>query len=103
MQITGDYVVMNKTNPRHFGPTVREPGAQDFIDAFKNNTMSALKNVNGNQVESDRLVTKMITRPDSVDVHNVMIAQQKAQLSLDLTRTVLNRAIQAYKGITSLR
>lgn len=99
----GDIVNMKVTNPRHYGPSYTEPKGSDFSDVFKRNVENGLKETNDQLVNADSLVTKMITKPDSVDIHDVMIAQQKAQISLDLTRTVLSKAIQAYKEITNLR
>jgi flagellar hook-basal body complex protein FliE len=63
----------------------------------------SIKDTNSRQIESDQLLTKMITKPDSVNIHDVMIAAQKAQISLDFTKSILQKAVQAYQKITSLR
>ena len=70
---------------------------------FSQAVKSAVVDVNNLQVQSDQLATQMIRKPDSVNIHDVMIAAQKAQLSLDYTKSLLTKAVQAYQSITNLR
>ena len=39
----------------------------------------------------------MITDPESVDVHDVTIALAEANLSLSMTKAIIDRAIRAYR------
>jgi flagellar hook-basal body complex protein FliE len=45
----------------------------------------------------------MITDPDSVDIHDVTIALAEANLSLSMTKAIMDRAIRAYQEIVNLR
>jgi len=45
----------------------------------------------------------MLIDPDSVDAHDVTIAMAKANMSLNITRTVLDRVVRAWKDIINTR
>ena len=101
--VNGDFVSLRTTNRRHYGamPAASAPG--DFMARFSEAVQNSVKDTNDLQVTSDRLATQMMRRPDTVNVHDVMIAAQKAQLSLDYTRQILTKAVRAYQSITSLQ
>lgn len=103
MQISGDFVSLKTTSERHFGHAPKVQSPNDFMSAFKAETGNALSETNDLQVGAEALVQQMIINPDSVDVHDVMIAQQKAQISLELTKNVLNKAVQAYQSLTNMK
>ena len=71
--------------------------------SFSEAVKQSIRDTNDLQIRSDRLATRMIREPDSVQLHDVIIAAQKAQLALDYTRTVVTRAAQAYQSLTNLR
>lgn len=99
----GDIVLMKTSDARHFGvePTQKKPG--DFMEAFTKALGGALENVNDYQTNADRLAIQMIQKPNSVDVHDVMIAAEQAQESLSLTKQILTKTIDAYNTLTNLR
>ena len=101
--VIGDRVFLKTTNPRHYGPNNKGAVSADFLDIFKTAVAKTISDTNRSQVSADNLMIKMITKPDSVNIHDVMIAQQKAQLALDYTSTILQKAVQAYQKITNLR
>ncbi len=72
-------------------------------DTFHAKLMNAIELTNQQIVTADRLGEDYITKPNTVNVHDVVIAAQKAQLSLSLTKGVIERAISAYQNITNLR
>jgi flagellar hook-basal body complex protein FliE len=45
----------------------------------------------------------MIYNPNSVEAHEVMIASEKARISLTFTKTVVDGIIRAYRDLTNLR
>jgi flagellar hook-basal body complex protein FliE len=49
------------------------------------------------------LYQKMVTDPNSVDVHDVTLAAAEASMSLNLAKTVVERAVQAYRDIINMR
>lgn len=62
-----------------------------------------LEEVNQAERTHASLATQAIINPDQVDAHDVTIAATKADISIRLARNVIDRAISAYREITSLR
>jgi flagellar hook-basal body complex protein FliE len=63
----------------------------------------AFGRVNDMQLESINMAQRMITDPDSVNVHDITIAMAEANLSLSMTKAIADRAIRAYREIINLR
>lgn len=100
----GHIVRMKTTNPLHYSDfTKREPEADDVSTSFAEVLNKSLGRVNDLQVESEDLNQKMIYEPESVDIHTVMIAAQKAEVALNLARAVRDEAIKAYRELMNLR
>lgn len=101
--VQGDLVELNGTNPRHFG--VRRPAQEPErpVTAFGRTLRDAFQRVNDLQQDSDRMTRAMAVDPDSVDIHDVTIAAEKARLSLTLTKSIVDRVTQAYRELINLR
>ena len=100
----GHIVAMRTTNPLHFDNRVkREPGYDDVSASFADSLMKALGKVNDLQVDSEDLQQKMIVDPESVDIHTVMIATQKAEVALNFAKALRDEAIRAYRELINLR
>lgn len=102
IDVTGDAVNLARTHAAHIG------GVSDRIETGKGGDftamfMEALKGVNRTVTESGELSMMLITDPDSVDTHDVTIALAKANLAVSLTKTIVDRALQAYTNIINLR
>jgi flagellar hook-basal body complex protein FliE len=67
---------------------------QQFADSLK----EAIANVNEQQNTSDMMTQKLISGGD-VDLHEVMIAAQKASITLNTTIEIRNKAVEAYQEI----
>ena len=67
---------------------------QQFADALK----EAIANVNEQQNTSDMMTQKLINGGD-VDLHEVMVAAQKASITLNTTIEIRNKAVEAYQEI----
>lgn len=65
---------------------------------FANTLKEAIANVNDQQIQSDTMTEKLINGGD-VDLHEVMIASQKASITLNATMEVRNKVIEAYQEI----
>lgn len=65
---------------------------------FANTLKDAISNVNEQQIQSDTMTQKLINGGD-VELHEVMIASQKASITLNATMEVRNKAIEAYQEI----
>lgn len=99
--------VLKATDERHIGGlntslnSVKSSGnvVDDFASLFQN----AINSVNQKQVDADNMIVQAGTRPDSVDVADVMNTIAEAELSLSLTKAVIDRAVRAYQEITTAR
>lgn len=102
--VSGNVVKMMTTEPLHYTgePIVRRPG-DDVSGSFADMLNNAVKQVNDLQVDSEKMMQKMIYEPESVDIHQVMIATQKAEIAISLTKAVRDGAINAYKELINLR
>ncbi|MBN8191467.1 flagellar hook-basal body complex protein FliE [Bacillus sp. NTK074B] len=69
-------------------------GAGNFSQLLKN----SIDEVNKMQVQSDQLTEKLV-RGENVDLHQVMIASQKASITLQTTMEVRNKVVEAYQEI----
>lgn len=67
---------------------------QQFADALKD----AIAGVNEQQKTSDMMTQKLISGGD-VDLHEVMVAAQKASITLNTTIEIRNKAVEAYQEI----
>ncbi|MFC0296223.1 flagellar hook-basal body complex protein FliE [Geobacillus jurassicus] len=65
---------------------------KQFAAFFK----EALSRVNEAQIQADALTEKLV-RGENVQLHDVMIAAQKASIALQLTIEIRNKAIEAYQ------
>jgi len=65
---------------------------------FANSLKEAIAKVNDQQITSDNFTQKLITGGD-VELHEVMIASQKASITLNATIEVRNKVIEAYQEI----
>ena len=117
--VSGDRIAMAVTNPRHLvpqagkyaasGEALSSLGGKVGADAvlktgsFEDAMLKALDGVNTDQNNSSALMQAMVTDPDSVDAHDVTIGMAKANLSLNITRVVLDRIVRGWKEVINTR
>jgi flagellar hook-basal body complex protein FliE len=65
--------------------------------------LGALDKVSAYHQFASNLSQAAITDPDSVNVEDVMIAQAEANMSLNITRNVLNRIVQGWRDLINIR
>ena len=70
---------------------------------FKDYLLSAMSQMNDQQIKVSNLGEQLITDPDSVDVDDVMISVAKAKSSLNLAQTVIDRLVKGWSEITTTR
>jgi flagellar hook-basal body complex protein FliE len=103
-KITGDLASLSVTNAMHFDLNGSIAGDEESDSmGFEDAMLKAMDEVNGLQQESSALSQAMITDPDSVDAHDVTIAMAKANLSLNIAKTVLNRIVTSWKDVINTR
>jgi flagellar hook-basal body complex protein FliE len=124
--VYGDKVPMTITHPRHMvpakgnfsvgGEVVNGQGAliaelSDKIGAeavvrsgtFQDAMLQAVDKVSASQNFAATLAQTALTDPGSIDPHDLTIAQAEAQMSLNITRTVLNRIVQGWRDLINTR
>jgi len=110
---------MVRTNPKHmlppdspyFGSGNKVLALEKKIDAthvtragtFEQAMLQALDKVSGADQYTKHLEKEAIINPDSVDIHDITIAQAEAGMALNITRNVLNRLVQGWKDIINTR
>jgi flagellar hook-basal body complex protein FliE len=70
---------------------------------FQDYLVGALSYVNETQQNSAAITERLITDPDSVDVHDVTTAMAEAKMTLDIAQNVISRMITAWNEITTTR
>ncbi|MDW7674460.1 MAG: flagellar hook-basal body complex protein FliE [Bacillota bacterium] len=69
-----------------------------FDDFFKD----AINNLNKLHIEADELTTKLVTG-EITDLHQVMIASEKAGIALQFAIQVRNKLVEAYQEIMRMQ
>ena len=80
----------------------KEEKAKSGPTAFGELFQTALQEVNQQQLEAEEAVQGLISG-EIEDLHQVMIATERARLSLQLTVQVTNKVVEAYKEITRMQ
>jgi flagellar hook-basal body complex protein FliE len=83
----------------------RRIGAESTLRSgvFEDMMLNALDKVSAQQQFSSKLAEQAMIDPDSVDAHDITIAQAKASLSLNIARNVLNRVVQGWRDLINTR
>lgn len=69
---------------------------------FSSFLKDAINQVNDAQIQSDNL-TKKMALGENVELHDVMIASQKASITLQATMEVRNKVVEAYQEIMRMQ
>jgi flagellar hook-basal body complex protein FliE len=102
-EVEGHVVTLRRSDPRHLSGTQAPAQPAAATESFGRLLSSALSDVNDLQINSMNLAQRMVTDPDSVDIHDLTIAMAEANLSLSMTKALADRAIRAYREIISVR
>jgi flagellar hook-basal body complex protein FliE len=79
--------------------TQKNPGVQDsFADYLK----AQINDVNHTQIEANEAVTAMVTGR-SHNIHETMIALDKADVSFRMLMKVRNKAVEAYQEVMRMQ
>jgi flagellar hook-basal body complex protein FliE len=78
-------------------------GAVTRAGTFEETMLLALDRVSAEDKFAGDLAQRAITEPDTVDIHDLTIAQAKAAMSLDITRNILSRLVQGWRDIINTR
>lgn len=70
--------------------------------SFSSFLKDAIKGLNDSQLQSDTAVNSFI-KGDQIDVHQVMLTMQKAELTLNLAMQLRNKVVSAYEEIMRMQ
>lgn len=98
---------IQNTMPTGFGVKNMSPTQLDSIDTANKNSfkdvMSGLSNNLNNQVNApNELLRKSMTGSSDVDIHDVMVAMSKAEISVSVATQITSKVIQAYDKIMQI-
>ena len=110
---------MVRTHPKHMGPIdspyagsgnnilalEKKIGAEGITRAgtFEQTMLQALDKVSQSQQFVGELEKEGIINPDSVDIHDITIAQAEASMALNIARNVLSRLVQGWRDLINTR
>ncbi|HXY13102.1 MAG TPA: flagellar hook-basal body complex protein FliE [Terriglobales bacterium] len=77
-------------------------GASSQSGTFNNTLKSAMQQVDQLDRDSQMQVTQML-QGDRQDIHNVMIAVEKADIAFELMMQVRNKIVNAYQEVSKLQ
>ncbi len=121
MEFTIGSLELNRTNPAHVGtkPLIdttktlyqnqfgnisnTAPAEKKSKSLFETYLMDAIDGVNQQQLKASKLEEQIITEPESVDIHDVTTSMAKAQMSLDIAQTVINRLLDGWEQLSQNR
>ncbi|HPE35539.1 MAG TPA: flagellar hook-basal body complex protein FliE [Spirochaetales bacterium] len=73
------------------------------VSGFEDAMLQALNGVNQDQLDASQAIESFIVDPDSIEAHDVTIAMAKANMSLNIARTVLSRVVSAWRDLINTR
>ena len=99
----GDQIALQRNNLRQMGRTENPVSKDNVAGSFAEALNNALSGAERLDIESKKLTEKAIYDPDSVDIHTVMIASEKARFALNFTKTVADGMVRAFKELSNPR
>jgi flagellar hook-basal body complex protein FliE len=85
-------------------PNVKSTSATPFEtqNSFASVLKDSINKVNESQLEADTM-TQKLAQGENVDLHQVMIAQQKANITLQATLEIRNKVIESYQEMMRMQ
>ena len=101
--IVTNKLLLQKTHPAHFSSAESNNiSSQSDTDSFKNILLAGIDRVS--KLENSAIDIAQQSQLDpSIDEHDVSIAAAKASIAVQLTRSIVDRALEAYRSIISLQ
>ncbi len=109
MDFTIGSLELNRSNPAHLGTKALNDfslGGKKAVassGSFESYLMEAIEDINAQQTDVSKMQEKILTDPESVDIHDVTIAMAKAQMSLNLAQTVIDRVVTGWNELSQTR
>ncbi len=94
-------LTVNHEKHIQFGQPAANPDrvGEDFASALNR----ALGDVESLDQQSRDLTSRAVYDPDSVEVHTVMIAAEKARFAINLTKTLADNVVRTFRDLSNPR
>lgn len=103
-EVKGDLVSLKVSNKNHIGgKEIDSQSGDKVVSSFADMFNKAFNEVNELELKSVDLTNQMAIDPESVNIHDVQIAAEEAEMAVMFTKGIVDRVIRAYKDITNLR
>lgn len=103
MVINNQYdVFLNTTRKGHISD-VKVSKYKNIEESFGNMLLKLIDDIREKDEKAKELQELAIVSPEEVNVHDVMIAEEEARISLLFVKTVLDKGISAWKDLLNLR
>ncbi|MBI1332920.1 MAG: flagellar hook-basal body complex protein FliE [Armatimonadetes bacterium] len=100
MNISINPAVQQALEQGQLGTATQSAGKKgDFAEML----MDVMKEVNNSQNKASEIQTDFMTGRRPVEVHDVMIAMEKASTSMQLTLAVRNKLLEAYQELSRMQ
>jgi flagellar hook-basal body complex protein FliE len=100
--LANQFKTLSDFNAAPAAPSLASPGAAAQPAPFSDLFSDAVGAVNQLETQANSAVTGLIGGK-GVDVHQAMIATQKASIAFELTLAVRNKAVQAYQSVIGMQ
>ena len=84
------------------GKSSAESAAKEATQSFGETLKTAIGDVNSLQQQAGQAIDKMVAGQD-VDLHDVMIAAEKAKTSFQLLMEIRNKTLDAYRELMRIQ
>ncbi|MCG3115849.1 MAG: flagellar hook-basal body complex protein FliE [Candidatus Manganitrophus sp. SA1] len=88
--------------PNQVHPTPAAGGSEKTDASFVDTLKESIRQVNDAQLQADQAITDLTTGKQQ-DLHQTMIAIEKASLSFELMMQVRNKIVSAYEEISRMQ
>ena len=105
-------ILTNKTNEKLYGGIENDLGSEtskkqtsqveSFLNGVGSSIESSVKSLNDTQLEAENAQVAF-ARGDDISVHEVMIAAEKSNLSMQMAIQLRNKVINAYNEINQIK
>lgn len=102
-EVIGDEIKLAATHRKHFGFAEKVAEEKLTDTSFSKILKNELTKANQYQLESDELAQKLAVSPKDVNIHDVMIAAEKAEFALNFVRVVRDKVVRAFQELINMR
>ncbi len=85
-----------------YAPTISPINSTEGVQSFRDVMMNTVAGINETTNKPNDLMREAMAG-GAVDIHDVMMANSKAELTVTLTSTVMTKIIQAYEKISQVQ